>query len=78
MRASLSWMSWNSPMGWPNCTRSLAYCTDSSRHCSMMPSDMAATPERSIENVSLAPSRPPDGDVLGLADQAVLARRARR
>jgi hypothetical protein len=27
----------------------------------MIPSDMAATPERSIENVSFAPSRPPDG-----------------
>ena len=27
----------------------------------MMPSDIAATPERSIENVSLAPSRPPAG-----------------
>ena len=27
----------------------------------MIPSDMAATPERSMENVSLAPSRPPDG-----------------
>ena len=22
----VSWISWNSPMGWPNCTRSLAYC----------------------------------------------------
>ena len=61
MRASLSWMSWNSPMGWPNCTRSLAYCTDSSRQRSMIPSDIAATPERSIEKVSLAPSRPPAG-----------------
>ena len=39
----------------------------------MIPSDMAATPERSIEKVSLAPSRPPDGHVLGLADEAVLA-----
>ena len=37
----------------------------------MIPSDMAATPERSIEKVSLAPSRPPDGHVLGLADQPV-------
>ena len=25
--ASLSWMSWNSPMGRPNCTRVLAYST---------------------------------------------------
>ena len=24
IRASFSWMSWNSPMGWPNWTRSLA------------------------------------------------------
>ena len=44
----------------------------------MMPSAMAATPERSIENVSLAPSRPPDAHVLGLADEAVACRRARR
>ncbi len=61
MRASLSWISWNSPMGLPNCTRSFEYCTHSSRHLSMIPSDIAATPERSMENVSLAPSRPPDG-----------------
>ena len=32
--------------------------THSSRHRSMMPSAIAATPERSIENVALAPSRP--------------------
>ena len=37
----------------------------------MMPSAIAATPVRSIENVSLAPSR--YGTVLGLAEQAVLA-----
>ena len=55
MRASLSWMSWNSPMGRPNCTRSRAYLTESSRQRSTMPSAMAATPERSIEKVSLAP-----------------------
>ncbi len=59
MRASLSWISWNSPMGRPNCTRSLAYSSESSRQRSTMPSAMAATPERSIEKVSLAPSRPP-------------------
>ena len=36
-----------------------------------MPSAIAATPVRSMVNVSLAPERA--GDVLGLADEAVLA-----
>ena len=39
----------------------------------MMPSDMAATPDRSIWKVALAPSRPPLREVLGLADQAIAA-----
>src|SRR3954451_6799220 len=55
MRASFSWMSWNSPIGLPNCTRSFAYCTHSSRHLSMIPSAIAA----------------PRRDVLRLADQPV-------
>ena len=71
MRASLSWMSWNSPMGWPNWTRSLAYWTDRSRHSSMMPRAMAATPERSMHERGLGALAAARGDVLGLADQAV-------
>src|SRR5438067_754045 len=71
MRASFSWTSWNSPMGWPNCTRSLAYSTLSSRQRSIIPRAIAATPERSMEKVALASSRPPPAHLLGLSQQPV-------
>ncbi len=58
--ASLSWMSWNSPMGLPNCTRSFAYGMHSSMQRSIMPSAIAATPERSMTNVAFEASRPAD------------------
>ena len=44
----------------------------------MMPSAIAATPERSIWNVALAPSRPPAGRSSVSPMQAVACRRARR
>ena len=44
----------------------------------MMPSDIAATPDRSIENVSFAPFATAGGHVLGLTDEPVAAGRARR
>ncbi len=77
--ASLSWISWRSPMGWPQSMRFLAYSTESLRHSSMSPSDMAANPARSVTKLPLAESRPlPARLVLGLAQQVVAPRPGRR
>ena len=75
MRANLSWMSWNSEIGRSQSMRSLAYCTESFRHSSMSPRDMAATPARSVTKLPLALSLPsrPSGSSFGLAEEPVLA-----
>ena len=71
--ASLSWMSWKSPIGVPHRTRSLAYCTESFRHSSMTPRDMAATPARSVTKLDLADSRPAPPPCSCLAEEVVPA-----
>jgi hypothetical protein len=38
MSAILPCMSWNSPIGWPNCLRSCMYGTTASMQACMMPS----------------------------------------
>ena len=52
-------MSWKLPIGWPNCSGSFAYCTDSCRHRSTIPSAIAATPARFLQNVAFEALRPP-------------------
>ena len=71
IRASFSWMSWCSPIGLPKRTHVLGVVEAQLEAALDDPEAIAATPVRSIENASFAPSR--YGTVLGLAEQPVLA-----
>ena len=57
--ASMCLTAWNEPMGLPNCTRSLAYCTVSARTWSAAPSISALASVAARSTSSAAASSPP-------------------
>jgi hypothetical protein len=46
MVAICSWFIWNFPTSWPNCSRSLQYCTAASRQAWARPTPPAAQHSR--------------------------------
>jgi hypothetical protein len=62
MSASFHSIPWNSPMGWPNCSRSPAYSSAISKTNAAIPLERAAFPRRSqfsASNCCLNASAPP-------------------
>ena len=58
MSASIHWMPWNSEIGWPNASRSLAYATAASNAACAIPSAWAAIPIRPASSEDMAILKP--------------------
>ena len=65
MSASLPCMSWNSPIGWPNCLRSWMYGTATSMQAAMMPSGPPESTARSKSSPLISTLTPRPTPVIG-------------